>query len=346
MNDKFEDFIEMDEKLCGKFGCYVKLVDIGPKITCRFPKVKQYNLDVLVSLHEEKTQLYCSEQFQNNPDVGDTLYKQLTSGLEESPKRECPFNLNDISRDDVIQFFNDNEDLKEHLQKVMDCERHDTKFKRHFLALNTRDVGLGSPIRQGTNIAFMGQFTENEGENVDIKLIRIARKIVKHHTKIGQEQCGTQEKYAEHVIIPEGMEQYLIHKFDFSEVDANYFYKSHHVYQCSLCPDFFNDLQTKNDHFIAMHEATVFLEEKKTEEYVSIKETMSKILKSCTYQISAKRLQEKYKRRTKSDINLSHVELKRLIKNIKYDLRVEKIRKERAELQAELQTVDEIPDFD
>ena len=97
----------------------------------------------------------------------------------------------------------------------MDQDKHKSEFKRHVVALTTRDVGPHSAIRQNTNIAFLRQKTEKGGEccgapyttgdNVDIILIRLAREIAREHPKIGLEENGTQEKYAEHVLIPEGM---------------------------------------------------------------------------------------------------------------------------------------------
>ena len=87
----------------------------------------------------------------------------------------------------------------------MDQDKYKSEFKRHVVALTTRDVGPHSAIRQNTNIAFLRQKTEKDGENVDIVLIRLAREIAREHPKIGLEENGTQEKYAEHVLIPEGM---------------------------------------------------------------------------------------------------------------------------------------------
>ena len=90
----------------------------------------------------------------------------------------------------------------------MDQDKHKSEFKRHVVALTTRDVGPHSAIRQNTNIAFLRQKTEKDHDNqdnVDIILIRLAREIVREHPKIGLEENGTQEKYAEHVLIPEGM---------------------------------------------------------------------------------------------------------------------------------------------
>ena len=124
--------------------------------------------------------------------------------IKKPTKPECPYDLNGISRDDIIEFFKKDEGLKEHWQKIMDQDKDKSEFKRHVLALTTRDVGPHSAIRQGTNIAFLRQKTEKDGENVDIILIRLAREIAREHPKIGLEENGTQEKYAEHVLIPEG----------------------------------------------------------------------------------------------------------------------------------------------
>jgi hypothetical protein len=128
----------------------------------------------------------------------------LAPSIKKPPKPECPYDLNAISRDAIIEFFKNDEGLKEHWQKIMDQDKDKSEFKRHVLALTTRDVGPHSAIRQGTNIAFLRQKTEKDGENVDIILIRLAREIAREHPKIGLEENGTQEKYAEHVLIPEG----------------------------------------------------------------------------------------------------------------------------------------------
>ena len=60
-----------------------------------------------------------------------------------------------ISIEDVIGFFNDNEYWKGHCQKIMDQEIHESKCKRHILALTTRDLGLFSDLRGDTNICFL-----------------------------------------------------------------------------------------------------------------------------------------------------------------------------------------------
>ena len=70
-----------------------------------------------------------------------------------------------ISIEDVIGFFNDNEYWKGHCQKIMDQEIHESKCKRHILALTTRDLGLFSDLRGDTNLCFLRQYTEKgEGE--------------------------------------------------------------------------------------------------------------------------------------------------------------------------------------
>ena len=106
----------------------------------------------------------------DNPDVE-------ASSLEKPKKptkRECPYNLSDISIEDVIGFFNDNEYWKGYCQKIMDQEIHESKCKRHIHALTTRDLGLFSYLTSGTNICFLRQYTE-KGENADIILLRQAR---------------------------------------------------------------------------------------------------------------------------------------------------------------------------
>ena len=87
------------------------------------------------------------------------LYGGPTSVIKKPAKPECPYDLNGISRDDVIEFFKHNEGLKEHWQKIMDQDKYKSEFKRHIVALTTRDVGPHSAIRQNTNIAFLRQKT-------------------------------------------------------------------------------------------------------------------------------------------------------------------------------------------
>ena len=178
----------------------------------------------------------------------------LAPAIKKPTKPECPYDLNGISRDDVIDFFKDNDGLKEHWQKIMDQDKYKSEFKRHVVALTTRDVGPHSAIRQNTNIAFLRQKTEQDGENVDIILIRLAREVVRQHPKIGQEENGTQDKYAEHVLIPEGCERYLIHKFNMTEADAKFWYKSHHVLQCDFCDLIYNDHDILDKHIFEAHQ--------------------------------------------------------------------------------------------
>ena len=187
-------------------------------------------------------------------DVGVDLYEEPTLAIKKPTKPECPYNLNGISRDDVIDFFKEDEGLKEHWQKIMDQDKYKSEFKRHVVALTTRDVGPHSAIRQNTNIAFLRQKTEKDGENVDIILIRLAREIASQHPKIGQEENGTQDKYAEHVLIPEGCERYLIHKFNMTEADAKFWYKSHHVFQCDFCDLIYNDHDILDKHIFEAHQ--------------------------------------------------------------------------------------------
>ena len=189
-----------------------------------------------------------------NPDIdGDVnLYKATV--IKKPTKPECPYDLNGISRDDVIEFFKDNDGLKEHWQKIMDQDKCKSEFKRHVVALTTRDVGPHSAIRQNTNISFLKQKTEKDGENVDIILFRLAREIVGQHSKIGREENSTQDKYAEHVLIPEGCERYLIHKFNMTEADAKFWYKSHHVLQCDFCELIYNDHDILDHHIFEAHQ--------------------------------------------------------------------------------------------
>ena len=249
------EIIDADEKLLYYTG--VKKI---PDQDIRNDENKSDYSDSEVEIEQNSMKLYQYGQFpdlnHNNPDpdVVVNLYEEPTLVIKKPTKPECPYDLNGISRDDVIEFFKDNDGLKEHWQKIMDQDKYKSEFKRHVVTLTTRDVGPHSAIRQNTNISFLRQKTEKDGENVDIILIRLARKIASEHPKIGQEENGTQDKYAEHVLIPEGCERYLIHKFNMTEADAKFWYKSHHALQCDFCDLIYNDYDILDKHIFEAHQ--------------------------------------------------------------------------------------------
>ena len=94
MNSEMEEIIN-EENVCDLDKNVYRVIDIEKdpklhgnnyKITCHFP----------------------NPSTQNN---------QVASSFENPAKRECPYNLN-VSIEDVIGFFNDNEYWKGHCQKI------------------------------------------------------------------------------------------------------------------------------------------------------------------------------------------------------------------------------------
>merc|ERR1712037_674076 len=73
------------------------------------------------------------------------------------------------------------------------------------------------------------QHTEKNGENVDIVLFRITKPIVYQHAQIGQLSEQLKERYAKHVLIPEGCERYLMEKFKMIEAEAKYWFLNYNA---------------------------------------------------------------------------------------------------------------------
>ena len=51
-----------------------------------------------------------------------------------------------------------------------------------------------------------------------------------------------------------GCERYLIHKFNMSEADAKFWYKSHLVLQCDFCDLIYNEHDILDKHIFAAHQ--------------------------------------------------------------------------------------------
>ena len=51
-----------------------------------------------------------------------------------------------------------------------------------------------------------------------------------------------------------GCERYLIHKFNMSEADAKFWYKSHLVLQCDFCELIYNEHDILDKHIFAAHQ--------------------------------------------------------------------------------------------
>ena len=135
----------------------------------------------------------------------------------------CRYNLEGISNDDVIRFFENSQSLRKHWQTIMDEGQCD----RHKLATTTKNMNTNSVLQRKANITFLKQHTEKDGENVDKVLFYITRKIVELHAQIGQLSEQRKDKYAKHVLIPEGCERYLMDKFKMNEAEAKYWFLNH-----------------------------------------------------------------------------------------------------------------------
>ena len=138
----------------------------------------------------------------------------------------CRYNLEGISNDDVIKFFENSQSLRKHWQTIMDegqCDRHTLATEGQ----SSKNMGTGSELQAKANISFLKQHTEKDGENVDIVLYRITKPIVYQHAQIGQLSEQLKERYAKHVLIPEGCERYLMDKFKMNEAEAKYWFLNH-----------------------------------------------------------------------------------------------------------------------
>ena len=135
----------------------------------------------------------------------------------------CRYNLEGISNDDVIRFFENSQSLRKHWQTIMDEGQCD----RHTLATKGKTSKDRSDLQFKANIIFLKQDTEKNGENVDKLLYQITKPIVEQHAQIGQLSEPIKVKYAKHVLIPEGCERYLMDKFKMNEAEAKYWFLNH-----------------------------------------------------------------------------------------------------------------------
>ena len=170
-------------------------------------------------------------------------------------KSERTYNLNEISNSDVIKFFRKDKALRKYWQEIMDSDRHKSKFQRHVNCLTARDK---RKIRKDTNFSFL---KEPKAFETDIwtTLSEIVSNILSAHPIIGGESYETKKHYAENVLIPEGIEKYLIHKFKMSEAQAKKCYLEHHVIVCDFCDMVFNK-DDDIEHFKKVHKPSIDLE--------------------------------------------------------------------------------------
>ena len=172
-------------------------------------------------------------------------------------KSERTYNLNEISNSDVIKFFRKDKALRKYWQEIMDSDRHKSKFQRHVICLTTKYNN--NKIRKETNVNFL---KEPKAFETDIwtTLSEIVSKILSAHPIIGGESYETKKHYAENVLIPEGIEQYLIHKFNMSEAQAKKCYREHHITKCDYCDLYFIKDSDIDEHFEKVHKSSIDLE--------------------------------------------------------------------------------------
>ena len=232
-------------------------------------------------------------------------------------KSERVYNLNSISNDDVIKFFRKDKALRKHCQKIMDTDRHNSKFQRHVNCLTTRDTTPLGKMKHETNPNFLRAPKEFDGKmETDIltTLSEIVSKILSAHPNIGGESYETKKHYAENVLIPEGCEKFLIHKFNMSETQAKKCYLEHHIIKCDHCDLYFNkDSDNIDKHVKKVHKSSIDLEN-----------CICEIL-DVAYTVSAKEFQNRIKKyytkselsSRKEEINKLHVKVEKKIKKKK-----------------------------
>ena len=221
-------------------------------------------------------------------------------------KSECPYNLNAISNDDVIKFFREDEGLKKHWKKIMDTDRYKSNFQRHVKCLTTRNTGPYCEMKQETNPSFLRPPKEFDTD-ILTTLGYIVTDILSEHPKIGKEENETKKNYAENVLIPEGCEKFLIHKFNMSEAQAKVCYLEHQVIKCDYCDVFFNKKSDNDKHVKKVHKASIDLENQIREilEVANIKTTSPRKVRT---------LLLKYY--TKSDLSLRKKEINTIIQKV------------------------------
>ena len=230
-------------------------------------------------------------------------------------KSEYPYNLNAISNDDVIQFFRKDKSLRKHWQKIMDTDRYNSNFQRHVNCLTTKNTGWNCKMKQETNPTFLRP-PKDFDTDIITTLSCIVTEILNKHPKIGQETNDTKKNYAENVLIPEGCENFLIHKFNMSEAQAKDCYLKHHVIKCDYCDVFFYNKQSDNDkHYKKVHKASIDLENQ-------IREILevAYILPISERKLGT-RLQKYY---TKSDLSLRKKEINKLHVKVQNEIKEKK----------------------
>ena len=253
--------------------------------------------------------------------------ENTTLAFKKPAKSERVYDLNKISNDDVIKFFRKDKALRKHWQKIMDTDRHNSKFQRHVNCLTTRDTTPYSKMRQETNSTFLREpktYSKEFETDIWTTLSDIVTKILNVHPKIGRETYETKKHYAENVLIPEGCENFLINKFNMSETQAKKCYLEHHVIKCDYCDLYFNKDSEIDKHVKKVHKSSIDLEN-------HIREILD-----VAYTVSAREFQKRLKKyytksvlsSRKEEINKLHVKVENEIKKKKEALAREQRLKE------------------
>ena len=233
--------------------------------------------------------------------------------FKKPAKSERLYNLNKISNGDVIKFFRKDEGLRKHWQKIMDTDRHNSKFQRHVNCLTTRDTTPYSKMRQETNPNFLRGPKEFETD-IWTTLSDIVTEILSSHPKIGRETHETKKHYAENVLIPEGCEKFLIHKFNMSEAQAKDCYLEHHIIKCDYCDLCFNKDSDIDKHVKKVHKPSIDLEN-------HIRDILEVAMGTISERELQKRLKKYYTKSAlssrKEEINKLHVKVQNEIKKKK-----------------------------
>ena len=259
------------------------------------------------------------------------LHHELVPPLKKKAKKECPHNLNGISHDDIIKFFREDETLKEYWQKIMDTDKHESNFYRHVNCLTSRK---NSYKYEQTNPCFLAPSSSNIYDTVDMILSRIVRKFVSEHPKIGKEETGIQENYAQYCLIPEGKERYLIQKFNMIEDDAKFWYKNHFAYRCDYCDWIYNE-----EHEFAKHYKDIHQESHK------LTEIIRDILKVANIKtITRKQVRAQLKKGIASEMSKDEINV--IIEQVMDEIQKENSQRDLREVENCEDQEDNIPDFD
>ena len=236
--------------------------------------------------------------------------------------------------------------MRKHWQEIMDTDRHTSNFQRHVNCLTTRDTTPLGKMKHETNPNFLRAPKEFDGKmETDIltTLSDIGTKILSAHPKIGRETYQIKKHYAENVLIPEGCEKFLVHKFNMSETQAKECYLEHHIIKCDFCDLYFNkdsdcDLLFNKDsdidkHVKKVHKASIDLENR-------IREILD-----VAYTVSSKEFQNRLKKYyTKPELSSRKEEINKL--HLKVENEIKKKKEAQLREAQNHEEDDDIPDFD